>query len=163
MTNDLEIQTGSDFDMDTVDDMPQFVNEIDGVYKCSLSLKRETESKNDKDTDNIMMLFVIEEAVEEKKDHGINNGDMVSIRYSLIKSKKDIEDRRKESFGLRLAKPILATLKEALGTGSSLNEIIQESQDVKCTVTFSTRYSDVTKDGEKITYANPQVKKLIVA
>ena len=71
--------------------------------------------------------------------------------------------RRKESFGLRLAKPILATLKEALGTGSSLNEIIQESQDVKCTVTFSTRYSDVTKDGEKITYANPQVKKLIVA
>lgn len=164
MSNDLEIQSGADFNMDEVDDMPQFINEIDGVYKCSLTLKRDQEAKNDKEVDNLVFGFTIEEILEEKKDHGVSVDDMVYTRYSLIKTKRDIEDKRKESFGLRMAKPLLVTLKDALNCGSSLNEIIKETQDVKCTVTFSTRTSKgKNKDGEEVEYKNIDVKRLIVA
>lgn len=162
--SDLEITEGQDFNMDDVDDMAKFVNEIEGIYKCKLSLSRETDEKDGKPIDNLVMMFTIEEILEEKKDHGVAVEDLVSIRYSLIKSKKDVEEKRKESFGLRLAKPFLVQLKDSLGTGSSLNEIIKESQDVSCTATFSTRYSKVTQDdGSVKEYANPNLKKLVVA
>lgn len=164
MTDDLEIQAGADFDVDAVDDMPQFVRYISGVYKCSLSLKRETEAKNDKEQDNLIFGFTIQEILEEKEDHGVKEGDMVYVRYSLLKSKRDNEEGRRESFGLRLAKPSLIAIKDSLQCGASLNEIIHEAQDVTCTATFSTRTSKGTnKNGEAIEYVNIDVKKLIVA
>lgn len=164
MSNDLEISSGTDFNMDEVDDMPQFINEIDGVYKCALSLVRDTEPKNDKEVDNLIFKFTIEEIVEEKKDHGIAVEDVCYIRNSLIKSKRDIEEKRKDSFGLRMAKPHIVALRDALQCGSSLNEIVKEAQDVKCTVTFATRTSQgKNKDGEAVEYKNIDIKKLIIA
>ena len=163
LNNDLEISTGTDYNMDEVDDMPQYINQIDGVYACSLGLTRETGEKNGKEQDNLVFTFVIDEIIEEKKDHGINVEDIVAIRYSLVRSSRDIEDRKKESFGLRLAKPALLAIREALQCGGSLNEIIKEAQDVKCTVTFSTRESKgQDKEGNTVVYHNPQIKKLIV-
>lgn len=163
LNNDLEISAGTDYNMDEVDDMPQYINQIDGVYACSLGLTRETGVKNEKEQDNLVFTFVIDEIIEEKKDHGINVEDIVAIRYSLVRSSRDIEDRKKESFGLRLAKPALLAIREALQCGGSLNEIIKEAQDVKCTVTFSTRESKgQDKEGNTVVYHNPQIKKLIV-
>lgn len=163
LNNDLEISTGIDYNMDEVDDMPQYINQIDGVYACSLGLTRETGEKNGKEQDNLVFTFVIDEIIEEKKDHGINVEDIVAIRYSLVRSARDIEDRKKDSFGLRLAKPALLAIREALQCGGSLNEIIKEAQDVKCTVTFSTRESKgQDKEGNTVVYHNPQIKKLIV-
>lgn len=163
LNNYLEISAGTDYNMDEVDDMPQYINQIDGVYACSLGLTRETGVKNDKEQDNLVFTFVIDEIIEEKKDHGINVEDIVAIRYSLVRSARDIEDRKKESFGLRLAKPALLAIREALQCGGSLNEIIKEAQDVKCTVTFSTRESKgQDKEGNTVIYHNPQIKKLIV-
>ena len=160
---DIEIEEGQDYNMDEVDDMPSFVNEIDGVYKCDLTVKRETGEKDGKPTDTLMFQFTIEEEVEVKKDHGVKPDDIVMIRYSLIKSKKDEEEKRKEAAGLRMAKPLVLALKAALDTSSALNDIIKAAQGVKCTVTFSTRTSggkDV--EGNAVVYKNPQVKKLIV-
>lgn len=162
--NDLEINSGADYDMDNVDDMPAFVNEIDGVYKCSLTLKRDTEPRNDKETDTIIFGFTIQETIEEKKDHGVCPEDIVYCRFSLIKSKRDIDEKKKESFGLRMAKPYLVALKDALNCGSSLNEIIKEAQDVQCTVTFATRTSNgKDKEGNAVEYKNIDIKKLIIA
>lgn len=162
--NDLEINSGADFNMDEVDDMPAFVNEIDGVYGCSLTLKRDTEERNGKEVDNVIFGFTIKEIIEEKKDHGVCPEDMVYCRFSLIKSKRDVEEKKKESFGLRMAKPYLSALKEALGCESSLNAIIQEAQDVQCTVTFATRTSKgKNADGDAVDYKNIDIKKLIIA
>ena len=161
---DMEIESAQDFNMDEVDDMPNFVNEIDGVYKCDLTVKRETGEKDDKPFDTLVFQYTIEEEVEVKKDHGVKPEDIVTIRYSLIKSEKDEKENRKESIGLRMAKPLLITLKESLSTESSLNEIIKAAQGVKCTVTFSTRTSSVKDaEGNVVVYKNPQVKKMIVA
>lgn len=164
MSNDLEITYGTDFNMDEVDDMPQFVNDIDGIYSCSLSLSRDTGERNDKPYDNIVFAFTIKEALEEKVDHGVSPEDMVYVRFSLIKSKKDLEENRKDSYGLRMAKPLLVALKDSLGTGSSLNDILKESQDVAVTATFATRKSQVKQDdGSVKEYSNINIKKLIVA
>lgn len=164
MDNDLEIQSGTDFNMEEVDSMPQFVQAIDGVYKCSLSLKRDTTPKNDREVDTLIMQFVIDEVIEERKDHGISPEDLVYLRFSLLKTKRDIEEKRKDSFGLRMAKGHLMAIKNALGCGASLNEIIKEAQDVKCTATFATRFvAGKNKDGEPQEYANIDIKKLIVA
>ena len=162
--NDLDISAGTDYNMDDVDDMPQYVNQIDGVYSCSLAVSREQGEKKGKEQDNLVLTFILDEIIEEKKDHGIGIEDIVAIRYSLIRSARDIEDKRKESFGLRLAKPVLLALREALQCGSSLNEIIKEAQDVKCTVTFSTRESKgQDAEGNAVVYYNPQIKKLIIS
>lgn len=164
MSDDLEINSGADFNMDEVDDMPSFVTEIDGVYKCSLSVKRDTEAKNDKEVDMIIFAFVIDEIIEEKKDHGVKVEDMVYSRFSMIKSKRDVEEKKKESFGLRMAKPYLIALKEGLGCGASLNEIVAEAQDVKVTVTFASRTSKgKNSDGDTIEYKNIDIKKFIVS
>lgn len=164
MSNDLEIQADNDFNMDEVDDMPQFVTEIDGVYGCSLTLKRDTAPKNDKEVDNLIFQFTIAEVIEEKKDHGVSPEDMVYVRYSLLKSKRDIEEKRKDSFGLRMAKPLLLAIQNSLNCGPSLNEIITEAQDVKVTAIFATRHTKgKNKDGEEVEYTNIDIKKLIVA
>lgn len=164
MNDDLEIQSGADFNMDDIDDMPQFVSELDGVYVCSLSLKRDTEPKNDKEVDNIIFNFTIDEIVEERKNYGVTVGDMVYIRNSLLKTKRDIDEKRKDSFGLRMVKPYLVALKESLGCEGSLNTIINEAQDVKVTATFTTRTTKGTsKDGEPVEYKNINIKKLIVS
>ena len=161
---DMEIESAQDFNMEEVDDMPNFVNEISGVYKCDLTVKRETGEKDDKPFDTLVFQYTIEEEVEVKQDRGVKPEDIVMIRFSLIKSKKDEEEKRKEAVGLRMAKPLLVALKESLGTDPSLNEIVKAAQGVKCTVTFSTRTSSgKDAEGKPVVYKNPQVKKMIVA
>ena len=162
MQNDLDINTGEDFDMDQVDDMPEFINEIEGVYQCTLNLKREVDE--DRGRDNLVFVFKIVEAIEERKDHGINPDDICMIRYGLNLSERDKQEGNKHSFGLKLAKPFLSTLKAALNTSSSLEDIINQSQGVECTATFNTRSSDVKQDdGTVKTYHNPQLRKLIIS
>ena len=160
--SELNIENGQDFNMDEVDDMPQFLQEIDGGYICELSLNRDTGEKDDKPYDNLIFNFVISEELEAKKDHGVKPEDIASLRFSMLPSKKDIENNEKYPVGLRFAKPHLVALKSALNTSSSLEDIVTNAQGVKCTVTFATRYSKV-KDasGEEKTYANPTIKKLV--
>lgn len=161
--DDMEMTESQDFDMDDVDDMPQFVNEIEGVYKCNLSLKREV-SDGDKPKDNLVFYFILTEPIEVKTDYGAAVDDIVGIRYSLSLSERDKAEGNKESFGLRLAKPHIIALKNSLGASSSLNDIINESQEVVCTATFSIKRSKVKQDdGTEKEYINPILKKLIIA
>lgn len=164
MSSDLEIENMQDFDMAEVDDMPKYLEEIDGVYACKLNLQRDAGTRNDKPYDNIVMNFEIVEEIEAKKNHGIEPEDLVSIRFSTIKTKKDEEEKRRESVGLRYAKPYLLALKEALETSSSLTDIIANSQDVACTVTFATRITKgKDEEGNERIYKNPTIKKFIVS
>lgn len=160
--SDLTLDEAQDYDIESVDTMPQYVSEIDGIYKCSLSLSRETEPRNDKPQDNLVFTFTIQEIIEERKNHGVNVEDMVGLRFSLLLSDKDRQNGNKDSFGLRLAKPFLLSLKNSLGCTGNLNTIVNESQDVSCTATFSTRYSKAEVDGKAVVYANPTLKKLII-
>lgn len=161
--SDLDIQTGPDFDIDEVDDMPQFVTEIEGVYSCDLSLSRDTGEKNDKPYDYLIFSFIILEEIEAKKDYGVKEEDMVYIRYPLIPSKKDIENGERSPFGLRMAKPHLNELRKALNTTGQLEDIITNSQGVKCDVVFSTRTTQgKNAEGESVTYKNINIKKLTV-
>lgn len=162
--SDIELDHAGDYNIDEVDDMPKYVDEIDGVYECKLSLSRESGERNDKPHDNIIFTFVIVEEKEAKKDHDVQPDDLVGIRFSLLKSPKDEEEKRKESVGLRLAKPFLKQLETALETTNSLAAIIANSQDVSCTATFATRTTKgKDRDGNIQEYKNIQLKRLIVA
>lgn len=161
--SDFELDGMQDYDMDSVDDMPEFVNEIKGVYACDLSLDRDVGERNEKPYDNLVFKFIVEEEIEQGKDFGVSPEDLVYVRFPLTLSQKDIEQGNKQPFGLRLAKKHLAALAEGLGTGNSLNDIIRESQGVKVTVTFDTRYSKgKNSEGEEIEYKNITIKKLII-
>lgn len=162
--SDIEIQESPDFNMDEVDDMPGFVNQIDGVYGCKLSLSRKTEEINDKPSDRLNFQFTITEVIEEKKKHEeeVKPDDIVNVSFSLLLSEKDKETGRKQSSGLGFAKPHLVAIAKELDCGPSLNEIIKECQDVNCTVTFVTKTSKVKDaDGNEKTYHNPNIRKLI--
>lgn len=163
--SDIEIKEAPDFNMDEVEDMPGFISQIDGVYNCLLDLRRDTETKDDKEIDRVIFDFTIKEMIEEKKVHEDQPqpDDRVTVSFSLIPSEKDIEKKQQAS-GLRFAKPHLITLAKALDCGTGLNEIVKESQGVNCTVTFATRTAKVKDaDGDTKIYHNPQIKKLIIS
>lgn len=156
--------TATDFDMDQVEDLPQYVREIDGVYSCDLSLSRDTGEKDGKPYDYLIMTFILIEEIEARKDHGVSMDDIVVIRNSLMPTKRDVENKERTPLGVKIAKPYLMVLKEALNTSGALNDIITNAQGVKCTATFATKHSKgQNKDGETVEYANINLKKLVVA
>lgn len=162
MSNDFDIDT-QDFNVDEADSMPSFVNEIDGIYKCDLTLGRETGERNDAPYDQLIFKFIIQETIEEKKDYGIGVDDMVYLRYSLLHSKKDIENGEKTPVGLRIAKEYLVALKEALGSGAGLSDIITNAQGVSVIATFATKESKgKNAEGEDQIYKNINLRKLII-
>lgn len=161
--SDFALDAMEDFDMDAVDSMPEFVNEIKGVYACDLSLERDAGEKNGKHYDNLVFKFIIEEEIEQGKDFGVSVDDLIYVRFPLTLSQRDIEQGNKHPFGLRLAKDHLASLAESLGTSNRLNDIVKESQGTKVIATFDTRYSKgKNSEGETIEYKNIQIRKLIV-
>lgn len=164
--SDIEIEAGQDYNMDEVDDLPQFINKVEGVYGCALSLERDSGERNDKPYDNIRFNFVIEEVIEAKSsdpDFEVKPDDMINISFGLLLSEKDKEKGNKTSYGLRLAKPFLQQLKKELEIESSgLNDIISESQGVKVIATFATKHSTYKDaEGNEKDSWNPSIRKLI--
>lgn len=156
--------TAADFNMDEVEDLPQYVREIDGVYMCDLSLSRDTGDRDGKPYDFLVMTFIIEEELEVKKDHGVSVDDIVVVRNSLLPTKRDIDNKERVPFGVKIAKPFLMALKDSLNTSGQLADIVKEAQSVKCTATFATKHSKgQNKDGETVEHANITLKKLIVS
>jgi hypothetical protein len=159
-TPNTDFEIIDDFDMSTIDAMPQYLNDVSGVFKAVLSMSRET-NKEEK-TDRVIFDFKVNEIVELRKGEA-TAGDMIRVSYSLILSDKEKGKGATQPGGLRMAKPLIEILRTGLKIESGkLNDIIDEVKDVDVTITATSRTSKVTKDGETKEYINIDIKRLVV-
>jgi hypothetical protein len=165
MTQDTQANTDfdtvDDFDMSTIDAMPQYLNDISGVVKATLSLSRET-NKEDR-IDRLIFDFKLTEIVECRKGEPTVN-DLIRTSYSLALSDKEKTKGATQPGGLRMAKPLIDILRTGLKIESGkLNDIIAEVKDVDVTVTVNSRVSKVKQpDGSEKEYTNIDIKRLVV-
>jgi hypothetical protein len=156
-----DFETVDDFDMSTIDAMPQYLNDISGIVRAILSLSRDT-NKEDK-TDRLIFDFKLTEIVECRKGEPAIN-DLIRTSYSLALSDKEKAKGATQPGGLRMAKPLIDILRAGLKIESGrLNDIIAEVKDVDVTATVNSRVSKVRQpDGSDKEYTNIDVKRLIV-
>jgi hypothetical protein len=161
MTQTTDFEIVDDFDIEKIDAMPQYVNDINGGVKAILNLSRDTDKVAG--TDRLIFDFKITEIVELRKGEA-TAGDLMRTAFSLVISEKEKAKNATQPSGLRMAKPLIDVLRAGLKIESGkLNDIVSEVKDVHVNVIVSSRTSKVTQpDGSEKEYTNLDIKRLAV-